>query len=271
MSPAESASRTRAATARHRREGDSPQELRVYRQTQSLGAAEDLQLGLQLLEGTRKYAVDSAHPEATLPMLRIYRPQPTVAFGQRDSRLPGFESAERASRDLGFEPVVRRAGGRAAAYTQGSLVVDHIEPDRDPIRESQARFSAFAELYAQALGEAGISARIGPLPDEYCYGDYSVHGVRTGEPDVRVKIIGTAQRQIATGWLFSSSIIVEHGQLIRRVLSDTYRAMELPWDPLTAGAANDVAPGVTTDHVEAAILSAYARNWQLRDWSPTLS
>lgn len=245
-------------------------ELLIYRQHESLGADADLELGVRLLEGTRKYALDTAHPEAVPPMLRIYRPQPTVAFGQRDRKLPGFEAAQTASRNLGFAPVVRRAGGRAAAYSAGSLIIDHIEPDRDPIRESQARFSAFAELYSEALTEAGISSRIGPLPDEYCYGEHSVHAVDPDEPDVRIKVIGTAQRQIATGWLFSSSIIVEDGRRIRRVLADTYRAMGIEWDPLTAGAAEDVAPGVTVEMVESAIIGVYTQNWDLTEWTPQL-
>lgn len=243
-------------------------ELLVYRQSESLGAAGDLKLGLQLLEGTRGYALDPEHPEATAPMLRIYRPEPTLAFGQRDRKLPGFAAAQEASRRNGFEPMVRRAGGRAAAYHQGSLIVDHIEPDTDPIRESQARFSAFAELYAEALNAAGVQARVGPLADEYCYGDYSVHAVHPEQADLRVKIIGTAQRQIATGWLFSSSIIVEDGTAIRRVLSETYAAMELPWDPLTAGAAADLTPEVTADTVEGALLETYAQYWDLKETVP---
>jgi octanoyl-[GcvH]:protein N-octanoyltransferase len=254
-----------------RRGGTPGQQLHVYRQTESLGAAEDLQLGLRLLEGTRRRHEDPANGHTAEPLLRIYRPQPTVAFGQRDSRLEGFAAAQQATLRHGFEPVVRRAGGRAAAYNQGSLIIDHIEPAADPVRESQARFSAFAELYARALRIAGIDSRIGPLPHEYCYGEHSVHGVCAETPDVRVKIIGTAQRQIATGWLFSSSIIVEDGPTIRRVLTDTYSAMGLEWDPLTAGAANDVAPGVTVEQVESAILEVYAQNWELTQWSPRLS
>ncbi|RJN31498.1 lipoate--protein ligase family protein [Nesterenkonia natronophila] len=245
--------------------------MHVHRQTQSLGAAEDLQLGLRLLNGTRGRHDDPSIRQIEEPLLRIYRPQPTVAFGQRDSRLEGFSAAQRAAQRHGFEPVVRRAGGRAAAYNQGSLIIDHIEPAADPVRESQARFSAFAELYARALRIAGIDSRIGPLPDEYCYGEHSVHGVCAETPDVRVKIIGTAQRQIATGWLFSSSIIVENGPTIRRVLTETYSAMGLQWDPLTAGAANDVAPKVTVEQVESAILEVYAQNWELTQWSPLLS
>lgn len=243
-------------------------ELLVYRQPESFGAAGDLQLGLKLLEGTRKYALEPDHPEATAPTLRIYRPEPTVAFGQRDRKLPGFEAAQEACRRIGFEPMVRRAGGRAAAYNKGSLIVDHIEPDTDPIRESQARFSAFAELYAEALEAAGVHARVGALPDEYCYGEHSVHGVHPEQADRRVKIIGTAQRQIATGWLFSTSIIVEDGAAIRRVLSEAYTAMELPWDPLTAGAARDLSPDVTVEAVENALLETYAQFWDLEETAP---
>ena len=231
--------------------------LLVYRQRESLGAEQDLDLALELLAGTRT--------GRTQPMLRIYRPERTVAFGQRDARLPGFDAARQACRDLGFEPLIRRAGGRAAAYHPGSLVIDHIEPDPDPLRESQARFQAFGELFTEALTRAGVCARLGPIPDEYCYGDHSVHGVHPSEQDVRIKLVGTAQRQIATGWLFSSSIVVEDGAAIRRVLSEAYSAMELEWDPLTGGAANDLVPGVTVEQVEQAVLEVYGNRWELSE------
>lgn len=238
-------------------------ELLVYRQAESRGAAGDLNLAVDLLNGTRRYAVNPADPGAVGPMIRIYRPQPTVAFGQRDSRLAGFDAAQQACRDLGFTPVVRRAGGRAAAYHRGSLVIDHIEPDADPIRQSQARFWRFGDLFAAALEAAGVEAQVGPIPGEYCYGEHSVHGINPEQRDVRIKLIGTAQRQIATGWLFSSSIIIEDGAPIRRVLLGSYAAMGLPWDPLTAGAAEDLNPAVTVETVEQAILETYAQHWSL--------
>ncbi|WP_022873669.1 lipoate--protein ligase family protein [Nesterenkonia alba] len=239
---------------RRAQRAENPQ-LKVWKQQTSRGAEGDLALALDLLAGTR-----TGH---TPPMLRIYRPQPTVAFGQRDTKLPGFNQAAGACRRLGFTPVVRRAGGRAAAYHPGSLVIDHIEPDTDPIRESLARFSAFGELYTEALRHAGIDAELGPVPYEYCYGEHSVHGVAPGEPDVRIKLVGTAQRQIATGWLFSTSIVVTDGAPIRRVLTEAYSAMGLEWDPLSAGAADDLIPGVSVDDVEHAILQTYSRYWEL--------
>lgn len=243
-------------------------ELLVYRQPRSFGAAHDLETAVKLLKGTRLFGADPEDPAGTPPMLRIYRPRPTVAFGQRDARLPGYGDAAHAARRLGFEPLIRRAGGRAAAYHAGCLVVDHIEPDPDPIRESRDRFTTFGELLKQALLRCGVDARLGPVPHEYCYGEHSVHGVAEGRSDERIKLIGTAQRQIAAGWLFSSSIVVEGGGSVRRVLSETYAAMGLEWDPLTAGAAADLVPWLTVDHVEAAVLEIYAQHWSLREGTP---
>lgn len=246
----------RRARRRHR----PAQELILRQQAESLGAAADLEEAISLLQGTRD--------GSTSPLLRLYRPLPTVAFGQRDRRLPGFEAAAEACRRLGYEPLVRRAGGRAAAYHPGCLVVDHIEPDEDPIVASQDRFAAFGELLTQALASCGVDARLGEIPGEYCAGRESVHAVGTAETgawalDRRVKIIGTAQRVIATGWLFSSVIVVEGGPSVRRVLGEVYQHLDIPWDPLTAGAADELLPGLSVDTVEQAVLDAYRRHWRL--------
>lgn len=240
--------------------------LQVYRQASSTGAHGDLELALSLLKRTRRDR-QSSDTEPTPPLLRLYRPEPTVAFGQRDQRLPGFDAAQEACREAGFTPVVRRAGGRAAAYHRGSLVIDHIESDPDPIRESQARFTAFGELLQEALCAAGITARLGPIPGEYCYGDHSVHGISLVDRDRRIKLIGTAQRVINSGWLFSSSIIVEDGAPIRAVLSRVYSELDIPWDPLTAGSATDLGVDLTVQTVEQAVLDVYRQYWSLEEIS----
>ncbi len=227
-----------------------PRTLTVVRQEASLGAARDLEFGLELLARAKTGDIG--------PTLRLYRPAPTVAFGQRDTRLPGFDAAMQACRDNGFEPLVRRAGGRAAAYHQGTLVVDHIEPERDAVAGSKARFSHFGELFAAALRRAGVQAAVGEIPGEYCPGEYSVHGTDPVDETRKVKLVGTAQRVVAGGWLFSSVIVVENSAPIRRVLTDSYAALGLAWDPATAGAADDLVPGVDVDAVEAALLATYA-------------
>ncbi|MFC2577187.1 MAG: lipoate--protein ligase family protein, partial [Rothia dentocariosa] len=55
--------------------------------------------------------------------LRIYQPNPTVAFGRRDELNPGFTAAAQACRDLGYDILVRKVGGHAAAYHTGCLVI----------------------------------------------------------------------------------------------------------------------------------------------------
>ena len=94
--------------------------LEVHTQLVNQGAEADLNHALDLLAEVKAGRRDA--------MLRLYRPEPTVAFGQRDTRLPGFAAAEQASRTNGFVPAVRRAGGRAAAYHRGTLIVDHWDP-----------------------------------------------------------------------------------------------------------------------------------------------
>ncbi|TLM87521.1 lipoate--protein ligase family protein [Pseudarthrobacter sp. NamE5] len=230
--------------------GPGVRTLTVVRQDRSLGAGRDLEFGLELLSRARN--------GETGPLLRLYRPAPTVAFGQRDTRLPGFEAAAQACRANGFEPLVRRAGGRAAAYHQGTLVVDHIEPDADAIAGSKTRFGYFADLFAQALRRVRIQAAVGEIPGEYCPGEFSVHGTDPVDSKRRIKLVGTAQRVVAGGWLFSSVIVVENSAPIRKVLTDSYAALGLDWDPATAGAVDDLVPGVDVAAVEEALLATYA-------------
>ncbi|MGM9470767.1 lipoate--protein ligase family protein [Pseudarthrobacter sp. YS3] len=234
-----------------------PRALTVVRQDRSLGAARDLEFGLELLSQAKTGKIG--------PTLRLYRPVPTVAFGQRDTRLPGFAAAAQACRDLGFEPLVRKAGGRAAAYHQGTLVVDHVEPDTDAIAGSKLRFGFFGELLAGALRGVGVQAAVGEIPGEYCPGEYSVHGSNPGDPSHPVKLVGTAQRVVSGGWLFSSVIVVENSAPIRRVLTESYAALGLEWDPATAGAANDLVPGLTVHDLEDAVIAAYAGHTSLRN------
>ncbi|WP_461190384.1 lipoate--protein ligase family protein [Arthrobacter sp. Z4-13] len=235
--------------------GPGPRTLTVVRQEASLGAARDLEFGLELLAKARTGDIG--------PTLRLYRPAPTVAFGQRDTRLPGFGAAAQACRDNGFEPLVRRAGGRAAAYHQGTLVVDHIEPDPDAIAGSKSRFGYFGELFAETLRGVGVRAAVGEIPGEYCPGEYSVHGSAPAG-GAQVKLVGTAQRVVSGGWLFSSVIVVEDSAPIRKVLTDSYAALALEWDPATAGAVNDLVPGVDVAAVEDALLATYAGHAALR-------
>jgi octanoyl-[GcvH]:protein N-octanoyltransferase len=72
---------------------------------------------------------------------------------------------------------------------------------------------------------------------------------------------------VAGGWLFSSVIVVENSAPIRRVLTDSYAALGLDWNPATAGAVDDLVPGVDVAAVENALLAAYAGHAVLQDAS----
>jgi len=227
------------------------------RQPASFGPAEDLGYGLEMLAAAKQGRLQ--------PVMRLYRPAPTVAFGQRDANLPGFAAAVERCRALGFEPLVRKAGGRAAAYHEGCLVLDHVEPHEDAIMGAKSRFALFGNLLAGALRDAGLEAGVGEIPGEYCPGEFSVHGADPGDPGHRVKLVGTAQRVVSGAWLFSSVIVVQDSAPLRRVLTEAYAALGLDWDPATAGAADDLVPSLGIDAVEAAVRRAYAGYAQLQD------
>lgn len=226
--------------------------LEVHRQLSNRGAEADLNHALELLAEVKAGTCEA--------LLRFYRPEPTVAFGQRDAKLPGFAAAQQAAWDNGFVPAVRRAGGRAAAYHQGTLIVDHIQRERDAIAGAKARFGFFGELFTDALRALGVDAGVGEIAGEYCPGEFSVYG-RGGS--YSIKLVGTAQRVVAGAWLFSSVIVVENSAPIRAVLTDTYSALDLDWDPATAGAVEDLRSGVTVDEVQAAVLAVYAQHTRL--------
>ncbi len=198
-------------------------------------------------------AVSPAH-DAVFPtaVLRVYRPKsPVVAFGRRDTRRPGFPSAVAAARAAGFTPVVRPQGGRAVAYTERSLVVDHIHPHADTLGGMDDRFARYGELWARALSGFGIDARVGEVPGEYCPGAYSVNARGVA------KLVGTAQRVIKGAWLFSAVAILDDADVLRPVLADVYRELDLPFDVASVGAIRVEAPSVSLDQLETAILIAY--------------
>jgi lipoate-protein ligase A len=189
-------------------------------------------------------------------VLRCYRPGATVAFGRRDTFLSGFATAAAAARRHGFTPVIRGAGGRAAAYDEGSLIFDEVMPaDSSQIRE---RFADDARRQARALQSLGVDARVGEVTGEYCPGEFSVNARG------RVKLIGAAERIVRGAWLHSSVVVVEGPDRLRGVLEDVYAALDLDWDPASVGAVGDEAPGVGLEDARRALLAEYETRYALK-------
>jgi octanoyl-[GcvH]:protein N-octanoyltransferase len=195
------------------------------------------------------------------PVLRLYRPAPTVAFGRLDALRPGYAAAAAAAREHGFEPVLRAPGGNAVAYHAGCVGIDEVIPEADPIAGLQERFAGTGELFAGALRSLGVDARVGRVPGEFCPGDFTVNARG------RVKLVGTAQRVVRHGSLLAASVAVDDASALRAVLADVYRALELDWDPATVAAVEDEVPGVGLDDVERAVLAAYAERHDPEAWA----
>jgi octanoyl-[GcvH]:protein N-octanoyltransferase len=191
------------------------------------------------------------------PVIRIYRPPATVAFGRRDSFLDGFGAAAAAARTHGFTPAIRSAGGRAAAYHEECLVIDEMVPSANAMADVDARFQTEAESQAQGLRALGIDARVGEVPGEYCPGRFSVNA--RGQ----IKLIGAAQRIISGAWLFSSVVVVGGSLPVRTVLEDVYAALGLDWDPASAGSVADERAGVSVEQVQAVLLDQLAGRYRL--------
>jgi lipoate-protein ligase A len=156
-----------------------------------------------------------------------------------------------ASRRHGFEPVLRAPGGHAVAYHEGCLGIDELLGEPDPIAGMHDRFAASGSRLADALRSLGVDARVGPVPREFCPGEFTVNARGA------VKLVGTAQRVLRHASLLAASVAVSDSDRLRAVLVDVYEALELEMDPETVGAVGDEVAGVGVDEVERAVLAAY--------------
>ena len=195
--------------------------------------------------------VEQVNSGAFDSVLRVYRPAPTVAFGRLDRLRPGFGAAVEAARRHGFEPVLRAPGGHAVAYHEGCLGFDELLGEVDPIAGMHSRFALSGDRVARALRALGVDARVGPVPREFCPGEFTVNARGA------VKLVGTAQRVLRHASLLAASVAVSGADRLRAVLVEVYAALELDMDPATVGAVADEVAGVGVDDVERAVLSAY--------------
>lgn len=200
----------------------------------------DVALGSALLE-----RVENGAPAA----FRIDRPAPTVSFGRLDRLLPGFPAACEAARAHGFTPTLRVGGGRAAAIHEGALTLGIAAPIAGST--TSERFTWFADVLLGALRRVGVGARRGQLPDEYCPGDWSLHAGG-------IKLAGISQRVRRRAAWTEAFLIVREGDRVRSLLRDVYAALDLPLDASTAGALEDLMPGVQVGDVAEALRAELA-------------
>jgi octanoyl-[GcvH]:protein N-octanoyltransferase len=181
--------------------------------------------------------------------IRITRPPAMVAFGRQDVASASYLEGVKAARANGFEAIERLAGGRAAVFHEQTLAIAHARPDEDPQAHIYPRFQEASAWIERSLKRLGVDARVGEVPGEYCPGGYSVNA--RGEK----KLAGIGQKLIKRGGHLGGVLVVENGARVRGVLVPVYQALGLEWNPNTAGAVGDEAPGTTLDDAEQALIA----------------
>jgi octanoyl-[GcvH]:protein N-octanoyltransferase len=190
---------------------------------------------------------------------RLHRPARELAFSKQDRAAAGFATAVQAAREMGFEPVVRLAGGRAALFHEGTLAIAWSSHADRPVEGTQERFRRLAELITRALRGLGVDAQIGEVPGEYCPGAWSISA--RGE----TKLVGIGQRMIRGGAHCGAVIVVSDSKLVRDTLEPVYEALELEWKPATTGAVEDEIGPTTLDVMEEAVIAELASEYELAE------
>jgi octanoyl-[GcvH]:protein N-octanoyltransferase len=189
--------------------------------------------------------------------LRVSRPGPSVAFGKRDQISAGYADAVAAARAHGFEATERLAGGRAAAFHEGTIHLGHSLHDSDPRRRVTERFEATADLIADALRDLGVEAHVGEVEGEYCPGRHSVNARRA------TKLAGVGQRVIRDGAHVGGVVVVDGADRIVEVLDPVYSALDLRWRPEATGSVASEGEDLGWEDVRAAIERRYAERYDL--------
>jgi lipoate-protein ligase A len=180
---------------------------------------------------------------------RIFVPDRIVAFGRRDRTRSGYLAAVAAVRELGFAPVERLAGGKAAVFHEQTLSFSWAIPTADPEESIHPRFEETSGVVAAALRSLGLDARVGAVPGEYCPGDFSVN------IGGRRKVAGIGQRLVRGAAHVGGVIVVGRPDLVNRALVPAYRLLGYEWDPDATGAVAD-GNGATATEVADAVVAA---------------
>ncbi len=177
--------------------------------------------------------------ETDQPVVRVWQPYRQVAFGRRDTYAEGYETARRAAVERGFQPVERRVGGRAVAYTGRTLAFAHTVPIADVRRGMCDRYGVASETLIEALRDLGCDVIRGEPADAYCPGSHSVSGV-DNEGDLTGKIAGLAQRVQSGAAMVSGCLTVAETDEteLRAVLEPVYRALGIDFDPGSVGSVS---------------------------------
>jgi octanoyl-[GcvH]:protein N-octanoyltransferase len=199
---------------------------------------------------------------------RVHRTGRSLAFGRMDRLSPGYRDAIAIAREHGYEPVERMAGGRAAVFGEGTIAFSKASREAALRTGTEPRFEEMTAIVVGALRRLGADARPGEIPGEYCPGRWSVNWAG------RTKLAGIGQRVIAGGAHVGGVLVLRGADQIREVLVPVYDALDLEWDPATAGSLEEAldappAPAEGPDPLFADVKQAFrdelAERYEIRD------
>ncbi len=184
--------------------------------------------------------------------LRLWVPERAVAFGRQDRGRPGYRDAVRAVAELGYAPVERLAGGRAAVFHEGTIAFAWTVPDATGPVGIRPRFAAIAGIVSRALQGLGLDARVGEIPGEYCPGEWSVNLGGTH------KVMGVGQRLVRGATHVGGVIVVADAAAVNVPLLPAYRHLDYEWRPEATGALDLDPAAPPTAAVLTALLTEFA-------------
>lgn len=224
---------------------------------------------MHLVRGRAPDPVQDREPTARLlenategvPGVRVWAPPRHVAFGRRDARASGYERARRAAERAGFVPVERSVGGRAVAYSGETLAFAVATPRDDRGDSIDDRYTTVGRVVQRALRDLGAVVAPGEPPASFCPGD---HSVRVNEGG---KLTGLAQRVRADAALVAGCLVptVADAAVLGRVLTPTYDALEVDFDPATVGSVEAAGGPTDTTTIQRAVELALCASMRAND------
>ncbi len=215
-------------------------------------------------EHTARLLADAADGR---PGVRVWTPPRQVAFGRRDARESGYDRARRAAEAAGFTPYERDVGGRAAAYTGGTLAFAFsvaLDGDRGRIDE---RYATVARAVRSALEGVGAAVSTGEPHRSFCPGDHSLRvgdggrsegGKSEGGKSEGGKLAGIAQRVRTDAALVAGCLVVSRADAtaLATVLEPVYDALGVPFDPESVGSVAEAGGPSDAERVARAVEGA---------------
>ena len=196
------------------------------------------------------------------PGVRVWTPPRQVAFGRRDAAAEGYARALQAAADRGYEPVERRVGGRAVAYTGETLAFVYAVPTGGARTGIEDRYEAATVTLEAALEAVGADVRPGEPPAAFCPGDHSLQADG--------KVAGVAQRVSRGVALVGGCVVVAGDEVdIAGVLEPIYGLLGVGFDPETVGSVERAGGAGDPDAVAAAVEQAFLDDREAEHCSAT--